>query len=121
MEMNDMVVISTDDHICEPPTLFDNQLSGELLASAPKLRTDSEGKNFWEYQGTLRPSIGLNAVVGRPREDWLVEPTRFDEMRRGAWDIEARIAVQRRIPACRADGDDELHGRSPAAIPARRV
>ena len=27
MKMNDMVVISTDDHICEPPTLFDNQLS----------------------------------------------------------------------------------------------
>jgi magnesium transporter len=43
MKMEDMVVISTDDHICEPPNLFDNQLSGELLASAPKLKVDSNG------------------------------------------------------------------------------
>ena len=68
MKMADMVVISTDDHICEPPTLFDNQLSGELLASAPKFKSDKQGKNFWQYQGYIRPSVGLNAVVGRPFE-----------------------------------------------------
>jgi hypothetical protein len=28
MQMNDMVLISADDHICEPPNMFDNQLSG---------------------------------------------------------------------------------------------
>jgi len=38
-----MVVISADDHICEPPDMFDNVLSGELLASAPKNRTDKNG------------------------------------------------------------------------------
>jgi predicted TIM-barrel fold metal-dependent hydrolase len=35
--------------------------------------------------------VGLNAVVGRKREDWKVEPTRFDEMRPGCYDIDARI------------------------------
>ena len=39
MEMNDMVIISVDDHISEPPTMFDKHLSGADLASAPKLRT----------------------------------------------------------------------------------
>jgi len=34
MQMNDMVMISVDDHICEPPTLFDRHLSGEALATA---------------------------------------------------------------------------------------
>ena len=58
MNMNDMLIISTDDHICEPPTLFDNQLSGDLLAQAPKLKTDSQGKNYWQYQGYIRPSVG---------------------------------------------------------------
>jgi predicted TIM-barrel fold metal-dependent hydrolase len=33
----------------------------------------------------------LNAVVGRKREDWKVEPTRFEERRRACWDIDARI------------------------------
>ena len=35
--------------------------------------------------------VGLNAVAGRKREDWKVEPTRFDEMRPGCYDIDARI------------------------------
>ena len=35
--------------------------------------------------------VGLNAVVGRPREDWVVEPTRFDEMRPGCYEIDARV------------------------------
>jgi len=91
MQMNDMVVISTDDHICEPPTMFDNQLSGDLLASAPKFRTDPRGKNYWEYQGNVRPSIGLNAVTGRPLEEYGMEPTALDQLRDGCWDVHARI------------------------------
>jgi predicted TIM-barrel fold metal-dependent hydrolase len=38
------------------------------------------------------PNIGLNAVVGRPRDEWSMAPADFDEMRRGCWDIHARIA-----------------------------
>lgn len=91
MQMNDMVIISVDDHICEPPNLFDNQLSGELLASAPKLKTDKNGKNYWEYQGYIRPSIGLNAVVGRPPEEYGMEPTSLDQLRKGCYDVHARI------------------------------
>jgi len=91
MQMNDMVIVSVDDHICEPPTLFDNQLSGDLLAQAPKLKTDSHGKNYWQYQGYIRPSVGLNAVVGRPFEEYGMEPTSLDQLRDGCWDVHARI------------------------------
>ncbi len=91
MQMNDMVLISTDDHICEPPNMFDNQLSGKLLASAPKNLTDKNGNNYWTYQGTVRPLIGLNAVVGRPFEEYGMEPTSFDQLRKGCYDVHARI------------------------------
>jgi len=91
MDMNDMVIISVDDHICEPPTMFDNQLSGELLAAAPKLMTDANGKNYWFYQGHVRGLIGLNAVVGRPFEEYGMEPTSFDQLREGCYDVHARI------------------------------
>lgn len=76
MNMNDMLIISTDDHICEPPDLFDKHLEGDLLKSAPKLLTDRNGKNFWSYQGRHQPGIGLNAVVGRPFEEYGMRPTR---------------------------------------------
>ena len=45
MNMNDMVIISVDDHISEPPEMFDKHLSGDDLASAPKLRTNADGTN----------------------------------------------------------------------------
>ena len=91
MKMSDMVVISADDHICEPPNMFDNVLSGALLASAPKNRTDKNGNNYWTYQGTVRPLIGLNAVVGRPYEEYGMEPSSFDQLRPGCYDVHARI------------------------------
>ena len=91
MKMNDMVLVSVDDHICEPGDLFDNQLSGKDLASAPKLMTDRNGKNFWSYQGHIRPSVGLNAVVGRPFEEYGMEPTSLDQLRAGCYNVHARI------------------------------
>lgn len=81
MQMNDMVLISADDPICEPPNMFDNQLSGELLASAPKNRADRNGNNYREYQGHIRPLTGLNAVVGRPFEEYGMEPSAFSQRR----------------------------------------
>ena len=62
MKMNDMVIISVDDHISEPPDMFDKHLSGDALASAPKLRASKDGTHYWEYQGMKMPSVGLNAV-----------------------------------------------------------
>ena len=44
MEMNDMVIISVDDHISEPPDMFKNHLSGALLKSAPRMVKDDNGK-----------------------------------------------------------------------------
>ncbi|MDG0980406.1 MAG: amidohydrolase family protein [Halieaceae bacterium] len=91
MIMNDMVLISVDDHISEPPEMYDNHLSGADLASAPKLRATADGTNYWEYQGMQMPSVGLNAVVGRPLEEYGMEPTSFDQLRKGVYDVHARI------------------------------
>ncbi|HEX7821315.1 MAG TPA: amidohydrolase family protein [Sphingobium sp.] len=91
MKMEDMVLISVDDHITEPGDIFDRQLTGDLLASAPKLQVKSDGTNYWEYQGMKIPSVALNAVVGRPREEYGMEPTSLDQLRPGCYDVHARI------------------------------
>jgi predicted TIM-barrel fold metal-dependent hydrolase len=91
MQMDDMTIISVDDHICEPPEMFDRQLAGDALASAPKFLADKNGKNFWSYQGAKYPSVGLNAVVGRPLEEFGMEPTALDQLRKGCYDVHARI------------------------------
>ncbi len=91
MKMNDMVLISVDDHLSEPPDMFKNQLSGENLATAPKFCVDKDGTNYWEYQGLKMPSVGLNAVVGRPLEEYGMEPTSLEQLRKGVYDAKARI------------------------------
>jgi predicted TIM-barrel fold metal-dependent hydrolase len=91
MQMNDMVIVSVDDHVSEPGDMFDRHLSGEALATAPKLKQTETGTDYWEYQGMKMPSIGLNAVVGRPFEEYGMEPTRLDQIRKGVWNVHERI------------------------------
>jgi len=91
MQMDDMVLISVDDHISEPPGMFDKHLSGKDLETAPRFCTTDEGTNYWEYYGMRMPAIGLNAVVGRVPEEFGMEPTSLDQLRPGCYDVDARI------------------------------
>ena len=91
MQMNDMVIVSVDDHIVEPPDLFEGHLSGADLASAPQFHTTAAGTNHWTYQGKTLSSAGLNAVVGRVPEEYGMEPQSLAQMRKGCWDVNARL------------------------------
>ena len=84
-------IVSADDHLIEPPDLFDGRMPAALADRAPAIVTDHRGRQAWHYEGNDYPNIGLNAVVGRPRDEWSMDAANFDEMRRGCWDIHARI------------------------------
>ena len=43
------------------------------------------------FNGVQIPNIGLNAVAGRPKEEYGVDPTAFDEMRPGCFDVHERV------------------------------
>ena len=85
-------VISVDDHIVEPPHTFEGRLPAKFAERAPRVVEHDDGTQSWTFEGHDLPNVGFNAVVGRPVTEYSFEPTRFDEMRRGAWDIRARIA-----------------------------
>jgi len=85
-------VISVDDHLIEPPDLFEGRLPSRLADRAPRVVEADNGQQVWLYEDRTYPNVGLNAVVGRPRDTWSMDPARFDEMRPGCYDIEARIA-----------------------------
>jgi predicted TIM-barrel fold metal-dependent hydrolase len=91
MKMEDMVLISVDDHISEPPDMFENQLRGDDLATAPRFHTTAKGENYWTYQGMSMTSVGLNAVVGRVPEEYGMEPQSLEQVRRGCYDPRARL------------------------------
>jgi predicted TIM-barrel fold metal-dependent hydrolase len=84
-------VISVDDHLVEPPDMFEGRLPAKLQDRAPKVVETKTGVQLWEFDGQKFTQVGQNAVAGRRPETVKVEPFRFDQMRRGCWDIEARI------------------------------
>lgn len=83
-------VISVDDHLVEPPDMFDGRLPASLQDHAPKLIENELGHQVWEFDGQRFSQVGLNAVAGRISQS--LEPARFEDMRKGCYDVHARIA-----------------------------
>src|SRR5262249_58128609 len=83
--------ISVDDHLMEPPHAFEGRMPQKFAERAPRVVETEEGHQVWSIEGTPYFQVGFMCVAGRPREDHRFEPARFDEVRRGCWDIDARI------------------------------
>lgn len=86
-----MKLISVDDHLIEPPTVWADRLPAEVRERGPRVVETDEGAQVWEYQGNIYPTLGLNAVAGKRREEFGNDPVRYEEMIRGAWDPVARV------------------------------
>jgi predicted TIM-barrel fold metal-dependent hydrolase len=94
MQLEDLVLVSVDDHVVEPPDLFEGRLSQKYADVAPKLVRKVWGDHpvdVWQFMGAELPNIGLNAVAGRPPEEYAMDPQSFDDMRTGCYDIHDRV------------------------------
>ncbi|MBH0777976.1 amidohydrolase family protein [Nocardia bovistercoris] len=91
MDKNDMILISVDDHIIEPPDMFKNHLPAKYAADAPRLVHLDDGADVWKFRDTVIPNVALNAVAGRPKEEYGLEPDGLDEIRPGCYDVDERI------------------------------
>ena len=66
MRAEDLILVSVDDHVVEPPDLFKNHLPEKWLEHAPKnVHDDERDIDVWVYECNVIPNIGLNAVAGR--------------------------------------------------------
>ncbi|MCW8158395.1 amidohydrolase [Stutzerimonas xanthomarina] len=94
MNMNDMILVSVDDHVIEPPDLFKNHLPAHLLDRAPKMQSTKNGSDSvdsWIFEDRVVPNFGLNAVVGRPLNEYGMEPSSYSQIREGTYDVKARV------------------------------
>ena len=65
MNINDMVLLSIDDHIIEGPDTFAKHFPESMKDQAPKLvkHPDKPDVDAWMFQGVAVGSPGLSAVV----------------------------------------------------------
>lgn len=90
MNIDDMLLVSIDDHVIEPPDMFDRHVPAKWRAEAPRVVAEDGGEH-WVFQGRTSGTMGLNAVVTWPKEQWGFNPATFDEIRPGAHDIHERV------------------------------
>ncbi|MFW0785809.1 amidohydrolase family protein [Gordonia sp. CPCC 206044] len=91
MDKNDMILISVDDHIIEPPDMFKNHLPAKYAADAPRLVHMDNGADMWKFRDRIIPNVALNAVAGRPKEEYGLEPEGLDEIRPGCYNVDERV------------------------------
>ena len=91
MQVDDLILVSVDDHVVEPPHLFEGRLSAAAAERAPKLERLENGREVWMFEGSALPNVGLNAVAGRVPEEYGLDPLAFSQMRAGCFDIHERI------------------------------
>lgn len=104
-------IISVDDHVIEPPTVWLDRLPAKYHDVAPRVERHGMGNltfngttytydidedgpacDWWRYEDLLVPLRRIIAAVGFPREEMTLSPITYDEMRKGCWDQQARLA-----------------------------
>ena len=91
MELNDLILISTDDHIIEPPDVFKNHIASRWQESAPHMVRRADGSDVWLYEGVELTTLALNAVAGWPVDEWGIEPASLSQLREGTYDVASRV------------------------------
>jgi predicted TIM-barrel fold metal-dependent hydrolase len=84
-------VISVDDHVVEPAHVFEGRVPAKFADVAPRIVETPEGHQVWRFDGQHFTQVGMNAVAGRRPETVKLEPFRFEHMRPGCYDVDARI------------------------------
>ncbi|HVU73727.1 MAG TPA: amidohydrolase family protein [Mycobacteriales bacterium] len=105
-------IISVDDHVVEPPNVWQDRLPekykevgprvvrrplGELTFVGGKLtvKVGEPGTgpdvDWWFYEELRRPLMRLDAAAGYPRDEVDLRSVTYDDMRKGAWSVPERL------------------------------
>ena len=106
-------IISVDDHVIEPPNVWQDRLPEKYKAIGPRIERrkvknmkfvggvfsydtaadDEDGLwcDWWLVEDLQYPLTRLSAAAGYPRDEITVSPITMDDMRKGCWDQKARL------------------------------
>jgi predicted TIM-barrel fold metal-dependent hydrolase len=86
-----MIIVSIDDHVVEPPDMFEHHVPESYKGRAPRLVRDENGFDSWVFEDRVFGMVGLNATVSWPKEEWGLNPSSLAEMRPAAYRVEERV------------------------------
>jgi len=84
-------VVSVDDHVIEPPDVWEARLPAKLRERGPRIDSGPE-EDVWVIAGERRGGVGgLSAMAGKKFEEYTPKTGRFADMRPGCYDARARL------------------------------
>jgi uncharacterized protein len=90
-------IISADSHITEPPGCYVDRIDHKYKDTAPHMVRDDKAGDIFIIEGMKKPiPMGLVAAAGQDAKDLKMFGAKFEELHRGGWDPEARMADQKR-------------------------
>ena len=90
-------IISADSHITEAPGTYVDRIDPRFKDRAPRLVRNTERGDMFVIDGLDKPiPMGLVAAAGKKAEELTMFGARFEDLHRGGWDPEARLADQER-------------------------
>ncbi len=105
-------IISVDDHVVEPPSVWSDRLSAADREQGPRVvqdtcrtEADPQGQrikyikggdgpmtDWWVYEKVAKPVPKVVACAGFPFDAHTIDPINYDEMRPGCYDPAARLS-----------------------------
>ena len=55
---DDLILISVDDHLVEPPDMFVHHIPAKYADRAPKVIRTERGDDVWTFEGAIIPNVG---------------------------------------------------------------
>ncbi|MDO8431158.1 MAG: amidohydrolase family protein, partial [Candidatus Binatus sp.] len=90
-------IISADSHIAEPPGTYVDRIDRKYKDTAPHMVRDDKLGDIFVIKDLERPiPMGLIAAAGKDAKELAAFGVKFEDMHRGGWDPEARMADQDR-------------------------
>jgi predicted TIM-barrel fold metal-dependent hydrolase len=87
----DVQIVSTDDHVVEPPDVWQDRLPKKFKETGPRIVHDDQGRDVWMFDGRPHYNNGLGAVAGKRQEDYGLDPASYADMLPGCYDAAARL------------------------------
>ena len=104
------MIISVDDHVVEPPNVWQDRLPskyaevGPRIVRAPmpevefrggslKVKPGSKGLpvDWWYYEDLKRPLLRVDSAVGVPRDEVTMKGVTYEDMRPGSYEVKPRL------------------------------
>jgi predicted TIM-barrel fold metal-dependent hydrolase len=89
--VGDYLLVSTDDHIIEPPDVWQDRLGSKFQPLAPRV-VEVDGEERWLFEGDKLINLGLTVMAGKKYEEYSPTAARFRDMLPGCYDPKARLA-----------------------------